>query len=133
MQFKELAIGQQFDFVGPDRTAVSFTKRCTKKSARKYVDEDGQEHTVGAVSAAVYNVSPVVEPPPLNEANKANFETLRRACDRGNLALMSAVRKADNKPVGLVCAISSDGKEYVVTPLAVMIEGNPYEDFLDPT
>lgn len=46
---------------------------------------------------------------------------------------MSAIRKADNKPVALVTAVGFQNGEYTMAPLAVMIEGNPYEDFMPPT
>lgn len=55
MTFRELAIGQEFDFVGANPT---FYKRCHKISARKYRDEDGDTHTVGSVLCDVYNVAP---------------------------------------------------------------------------
>lgn len=55
--FKNLAIGQSFDFISPNRMMNSFYKRCTKISARKYRDEDGVEHTIGSHYARVYNVA----------------------------------------------------------------------------
>ena len=73
-------------------------------------------------------------PPKLNPGDKANFETLLRAGDNGHLILMSAIRKADNKPVALVCASQINPDKTVdVIPLAVLIEGNPFELFEDPT
>lgn len=72
-------------------------------------------------------------PGPLQPGDKANFETLRQACDDGNLALMSAIRKSDGKQVALVCAVGWDGQMYTPTPVAVMVEGNLYELFHDPT
>jgi hypothetical protein len=76
----------------------------------------------------------VPEPGPLSEEDCANFETLRRAHRSGDLALVSAIRKADGKQVALVCAMGRDEKgNYCPVPLAVMVEGNPYELFHDPT
>lgn len=72
-------------------------------------------------------------PGPLAERDKANFETLRKACDDGNLALVPATRKSDGKQVSLVCAMGWDGENYRPAPVAVMVEGNPYELFHDPT
>jgi hypothetical protein len=54
--FKQLRIGQWFDFVGPNHMMNSFHKRCQKVSARRYLDEDGIMHNVGSISARVYNV-----------------------------------------------------------------------------
>lgn len=76
----------------------------------------------------------MIEPPALTDGYKANFETLKRAADFGDLALVSAIRKADQKPVALVCAMQMNDDETITPiPLAVMCEGNPFEDFEDPT
>ena len=71
-------------------------------------------------------------PPPLSEADKANFATLKQAAGNGDLALVSVIRKADQQPVSLVCAMGHEGGIYYPAPLAVMIEGNPFELFEDP-
>jgi hypothetical protein len=70
----------------------------------------------------------------LRKGDKANFETLKRACDDGNLALLSSKRKSDGKDVALVCAVNwdADGGEYEVVPLAVLVEGNPFDEFEAP-
>ena len=73
------------------------------------------------------------KPPPLAEGDHANFSTLLRASANRDLALVSAIRKKDKKPVALVCAMSRDGEWIMPMPLAVMIEGDPFEDFDDPT
>jgi hypothetical protein len=59
---------------------------------------------------------------------------LLRAAKEGDLGLISAVRKADKKPVALVAAMQRN-RDGTITPvpLAVMCEGNPFEDFEDPT
>lgn len=77
----------------------------------------------------------VPTPPPLREGDKANFATLLRAANNGDLAIVSAIRKSDNKAVALVCAMGwdNDTKQFLPAPLAVMIEGNPFDDFFDPT
>ena len=74
-------------------------------------------------------------PPQLNPSDKANFKTLCRAFEDGRVAVISAIRKADQKPVALVCAMGVDESDgaLIPSPLAVMIEGNPFEDFEDPT
>lgn len=56
MTFKELTIGQSFDFIGPDRMRNHFFHRCEKISARKYRDEYGIDHAVGTISCNVYHV-----------------------------------------------------------------------------
>ncbi len=72
------------------------------------------------------------DPMALRPGDIANFETLKEAFDNGDLALVSSRRKADGAKVALVCAVSQDDGEYTMAPLAVMIEGDPYELFEDP-
>ena len=73
-------------------------------------------------------------PPKLRKGNRTNFQTLLRAADDGALALVSAVRKADQKPVALVCAMQhNDDETTTPVPFAVMVEGNPFDLFDDPT
>lgn len=56
MRFRELRIGDTFDWIEPGSLRNSFSLRCTKISARKYVDERGFMHQVGTINAKVYNV-----------------------------------------------------------------------------
>lgn len=60
MKFRDLNIGDTFDFIKPGRLHNSFTKRCTKISARKYRD-NMHTHTVGTVNVEVYNVTRKVQ------------------------------------------------------------------------
>ena len=73
-------------------------------------------------------------PPALLPGYVANFEVLKVAADNGDLALVSAIRKSDQQPVALICAMNRDPEtgDYMPAPLAVMVEGNPYELFEDP-
>jgi hypothetical protein len=73
------------------------------------------------------------KPPQLLPGYVANFTTLRKACMNGDLALVSAIRKSDQAGVALICAMNRDGEEICPAPLAVMIEGNPYDLFEDPS
>jgi len=78
------------------------------------------------------------KPPKLRPGDKANFNTLKRAHRQGDLALVSAIRKSDQAAVALVCAmqVNNDGEHpitFTPMPLAVMIEGDPFELFEDPT
>lgn len=69
----------------------------------------------------------------LRKGDRANFETLRKACGNNDLALVSSRRKSDGADVALVCAMqhNPDGT-FTPVPLAVMVEGNPFELFEDP-
>jgi hypothetical protein len=74
---------------------------------------------------------------PLRKGDKANFEQLKVAFSCGAITLLSAIRKSDGADVALICAMNTVKKTskakpvYELVPLAVMCEGNPYEDFDD--
>jgi hypothetical protein len=73
-------------------------------------------------------------PPKLRQGDQANFTSLLKAATYRDLALVSAIRKTDQKPVALVCAMSrNDNGTITPVPFAVMVEGNPFELFEDPT
>lgn len=75
-----------------------------------------------------------VKPPKLGKGDRGNFATLLRAVGDGEVALVSAIRKEDRKPVALVCAMQrNDDDTLTPIPFAVMVEGNPFELFEDPT
>ena len=60
MMFKDLAVGQTFDFVNDEQPMMnSFYYRCIKTSARKYqtITEPILKCRVGSTSAHVYHVS----------------------------------------------------------------------------
>ncbi len=74
------------------------------------------------------------KPPKLCKGDRDNFETLLRAAGDGALALVSAIRKADHNSVALVCAMQQNDDDTITpVPFAVMVEGNPFELFQDPT
>lgn len=74
------------------------------------------------------------KPPKLRKGDRANFDTLLRAAGDGALALVSAIRKADQRPVALVCAMQQNPDDTITpVPFAVMVEGNPFDLFADPT
>lgn len=74
------------------------------------------------------------KPQPLSEDYRHNFGILLHAAENGDLCLVSAIRKADRANVALVCAmVTNEDGTYSPIPLAVMCEGNPFEDFEDPT
>lgn len=73
-------------------------------------------------------------PPKLRKGDRTNFQTLLRAAGDGALALVSAIRKADQQPVALVCAMQHNPDDTITpVPFAVMVEGNPFDLFADPT
>lgn len=75
-----------------------------------------------------------MKPQKLSKGYKANFKTLERAFKNGDLALVSAIRKADQKPVALLCAMQQNADDTIMPiPLAEMVDGNPFEIYEDPT
>lgn len=63
---------------------------------------------------------------------KANFETLLKAARNSDLALVECKDVVTGKPVITICAIGFDNGEYVMSPLAKMFDGSPYEELVPP-
>jgi hypothetical protein len=64
-------------------------------------------------------------------AHKDNFEMMLEAARNGDLALMDCTLKATGEHVAVITAVSVKGKQYLMTPIAMFFNGNPYE-LLDP-
>ncbi len=76
----------------------------------------------------------MAKPKKLRKADIHNFGLIKEALKNQDLALVSAIRKSDQAQVALVCAMQvNEDTTFTPVPLAVMIEGNPFEDFEDPT
>lgn len=73
-------------------------------------------------------------PPRIARGYKANFEQLQRAFRLGDVALVSAIEKQSGEARALVCAMQGN-QDGTITPVpfAVMVWGNPFEMFHDPT
>ncbi len=57
MKFRDLKIGDTFDFISPDRMLNSFYERCRKVSARCYRDDKRNRYEVGTINCDVYHVN----------------------------------------------------------------------------
>lgn len=78
--------------------------------------------------------STVPTPPAINDSYKKNFKTLERAWKNKAVALVSAIDKATGEPRVLICAMQVNEDESITpVPFAVMVWGNPFEMFHDPT
>jgi hypothetical protein len=55
-KFRDLRIGETFDFIHNEWYRPSFFKPCRKTSTRKYVDNTGQDHTVGSINTTAFHV-----------------------------------------------------------------------------
>lgn len=64
-----------------------------------------------------------------------NFDTLRAAIKADRACIMRCKRRSDGKFVTLICALNYHRveDEYETVPLAVLVDGNPYEDYDPPT
>lgn len=63
---------------------------------------------------------------------RANFQTLMRAAENGDLALMECADAETGAPRYVICAVGCDGGEYLFTPFGHLAEGNPYEAYRPP-
>lgn len=63
---------------------------------------------------------------------RANFQTLMRAAENGDLALMECSDAETGAPRYVICAVGRNGGEYLFTPFGHLVEGNPYEAYHPP-
>lgn len=61
-----------------------------------------------------------------------NFQTLLRAADAGNLALMECLDAVTGQPRYVICAVDGDDGDALFTPFGHLADGNPYEAYLPP-
>jgi len=66
------------------------------------------------------------------EGYKVNLETILRAGENGDLCIMEYTERETGETAFLLCAAGWDGEGYEITPLARMIDGNPFELFTPP-
>lgn len=68
----------------------------------------------------------------LNNAYKADFNTLLQAAKNGHLVLLDCQDKATGQSIPTICALDYDGHEYTFIPLAKLFTGNPYDEMNPP-
>lgn len=68
----------------------------------------------------------------ISDSDRSNLETLRRAFDHGDAALVECQRIADDETVVMLCAVGRYGGEYLITPFAEMVGSNPFEMYRPP-
>lgn len=69
----------------------------------------------------------------ISESYKANFNTLQRAMQDGNVAIMECVDAKTGKPVIAICAVGRENGEYVFSPLAKMFDGDAFSELVPPS
>lgn len=69
----------------------------------------------------------------LQQPDRANFDTLSRAFDAGDVALVEVKRLSDDLPVAAICAVGHEDGLFTLTPFAILVEGNPFELYAPPS
>lgn len=63
---------------------------------------------------------------------KANLATLQRAFEDKQVCLLEVTEEATGKKKVALCAVNQDNDYYEFVPMAIMVDGNPYELYLPP-
>lgn len=66
------------------------------------------------------------------EAYIRNFRTMLRAAEQGDLSMLECTDAITGEPRYVLCAVSLQGSDYVMTPFGHLHDGNPYEAYLPP-
>lgn len=61
---------------------------------------------------------------------RKNFQTLLRAAQAGDLALMECLDATTREPRFVLAAVGRDGGDYLFTPFGHLAPGNPFETYL---
>ena len=63
----------------------------------------------------------------------ANFQTLLRAAENGDLALMECADALTGETRYVICAGGREGSDFLFTPFGHLADGNPYEAYVPPS
>ena len=63
---------------------------------------------------------------------RTNFDTLLRAAQAGDLALMECLDAQTREPRYVLCAVGRHGPEFLFTPYGHLAPDNPFEAYLPP-
>lgn len=64
---------------------------------------------------------------------RENFNTLLRAAEAGDLALLETADAATGEPRYVIAAVGRDANgDYLITPFGHLSNGNPYEEYVSP-
>ena len=70
----------------------------------------------------------------LKKADSKNFDSIRHAMKHDRCCLVESRDAKTGEYRALICAVNHcDDGQAQLAPLAQMITGNPYEDYVDPT
>ena len=68
----------------------------------------------------------------LTPAQKKNFAQIERAFASDRIVLLSVREKSSGKQSALICGVNRIDEEYEFVPFAMVLDGNPYEQFDSP-
>jgi hypothetical protein len=63
---------------------------------------------------------------------QANFQTLLRAAENGDLALMECADALTGEPRYVICAVGREGSDFLFVPFGHLAAENPYEAYDPP-
>lgn len=63
---------------------------------------------------------------------RRNFETLLRAAQAGDLALLECTDAQTHEPRYVICAVGRSGGDYLMTPFGHLHGGDPFDAYLPP-
>lgn len=69
---------------------------------------------------------------PIPEHHRNNFQTLLRAAEAGDLALMECTDAATGEARYVLCAVGRDNGEFLFTPFGHLHEGDPFTAYIPP-
>jgi hypothetical protein len=65
---------------------------------------------------------------------RANFQTMLRAAEDGNLALMECNDAVTGEVRYVICAVGRrEGTDFLFTPFGHLADGNPYDAYVPPS
>ncbi|MCP5400460.1 MAG: hypothetical protein H6921_14660 [Sphingomonas sp.] len=67
------------------------------------------------------------------DAHKRNFQTLLRAAEQGDLALMECADAVTGDVRYVICAVGrEEGGDFLFTPFGHLHDGNPFDAYIPP-
>jgi len=70
----------------------------------------------------------------LRPADRENFQTMLRAAENGDLAIIETRRRSDGSYVAMIAAVYQEvpGGEFIIVPFGEMAADDPYEIYEPP-
>jgi hypothetical protein len=68
----------------------------------------------------------------LKPEDLANFYTMLRAAENGDLALMESADRATGEYRAVICAVMKEGGDFRMVPFGHLCNGDPYAEYVPP-